>query len=175
MQPRFRTLRTAFGWAGFVVGPRGLMRVYIAEQSRGALLRAIARDMPGARHDRRLLPGLAGSLERYFSGDRVEPVAELDETIGTDFERRVWRACRGIGYGRRWTYKQLAEAAGRPRAARAVGLALGRNPRPIVVPCHRVVRSDGHLGGFSAPGGVSLKATLLDLEISHAAANGARA
>ena len=80
------------------------------------------------------------------------------------FHRAVLAACRRIGYGRTMTYAQLARAAGRPRAVRAAGTAMARNPLPIIIPCHRVVRSDGGLGGYSAPQGVSLKARLLELE-----------
>ncbi len=164
VHPWFRILRTPMGWAAFVTGPRGLLRVYIGARDHQALRVRIARDLAGAREDRRALPELAESLQRYFAGEVVEPAAPLDDTLGTEFERRVWSACRAIGYGQRRTYKQLARAAGSPAGARAVGMALGRNPCPIIVPCHRVVRSDGHPGGFSAPGGVAFKRRLLQME-----------
>ena len=94
------------------------------------------------------------------------------------FHRAVLGACRRIGYGRTITYAQLAAAAGRPRAVRAAGTAMARNPLPIIIPCHRVIRSDGGLGGYSAPQGVSLKARLLALEAvaekSHAGTGAAR-
>ncbi|MBU0617216.1 MAG: MGMT family protein, partial [Planctomycetes bacterium] len=72
--------------------------------------------------------------------------------------------CRRVCYGQTRSYKQLAEQLGRPGAARAVGTAMSRNPCPIVVPCHRVVRSDGSLGGFSGPDGVNTKHRLLQME-----------
>ncbi len=82
--------------------------------------------------------------------------------LGTDFQRRAWRALLQIPYGACWTYGQQARAMGAPRAVRAVGQANGANPLPLVVPCHRVVGAGGGLGGFAA--GLDLKRALLDLE-----------
>lgn len=100
-------------------------------------------------------------LEDYFDGRRTDfdlPLA-LD---GTDFQRRVWAALRQIPYGHTVTYRQLAERIGRPSAARAVGLANGRNPVSIIVPCHRVVGATGELTGYA--GGLERKRWLLELE-----------
>ncbi|MDP2866232.1 MAG: MGMT family protein [Elusimicrobiota bacterium] len=82
----------------------------------------------------------------------------------TPFQRAVWLACMSIPSGRTRSYKWIAEKIGKPGAARAVGSALGKNPFAPVVPCHRVIKSDGTLGGFSAPGGVSAKIKLLKKE-----------
>ncbi|GMT46853.1 MAG: hypothetical protein IEMM0007_0419 [bacterium] len=81
---------------------------------------------------------------------------------GTDFEKRVWLTLKEIPYGQTRTYKWLAEGLGSPRAVRAVGQALGKNPLPIILPCHRVIQSDGKLGGYSS--GIGIKRRLLDLE-----------
>ena len=81
---------------------------------------------------------------------------------GTDFQRSVWAALLEIPYGETWSYGQLAARLGKPGAARAVGLANGRNPIPIVVPCHRVIGADGSLTGYG--GGLDRKLVLLDLE-----------
>ncbi len=82
----------------------------------------------------------------------------------TPFQRAVWKACMMIPEGQTRSYKWIAEKIGRPGAVRAVGSALGKNPFAPVVPCHRVIRSDGALGGFSAPGGPRAKARLLKRE-----------
>lgn len=82
----------------------------------------------------------------------------------TPFQRAVWKACMSIPKGETRSYKWIAEKIGRPGAVRAVGGALGRNPFAPVVPCHRVIRADGGLGGFSAPGGVETKLRLLQKE-----------
>ena len=81
--------------------------------------------------------------------------------MGTHFQNRVWDELKKIPKGEVRTYKQIAIAIGRPNSARAVANACGKNPRPIEIPCHRVVRSDGHLGGYSAIGGIIAKRKLL--------------
>ena len=104
-------------------------------------------------------------LGEYFSGTRRGfdlPLAPQ----GTDFQRRVWRALQDIPYGQTRSYAQLAAAVGAPRACRAVGGANGRNPLPILIPCHRVIAADGRLAGFSA--GLERKEALLELEGIHA-------
>lgn len=100
-------------------------------------------------------------LEAYFRGELKEFDLPL-EMDGTDFQLRVWNALRAIPYGETISYAQLAEKIGNPKAVRAVGLANGSNPIPIIVPCHRVIGSDGSLTGFG--GGLSTKQKLLDLE-----------
>ena len=83
---------------------------------------------------------------------------------GTPFQLKVWKELRKIPYGETQTYKQIAEILGNSRAARAVANACGKNPLPIIIPCHRVIRSDGGLGGYSGKGGVKEKQRLLDRE-----------
>jgi methylated-DNA-[protein]-cysteine S-methyltransferase len=100
-------------------------------------------------------------LEQYFAGRRTEFDLDVDPD-GTPFERRVWDEVRAIPYGQTATYADIARRIGRPRACRAVGRANGRNPLAVVVPCHRVIGSDGSLTGYA--GGVEMKRTLLDLE-----------
>lgn len=80
---------------------------------------------------------------------------------GTEFQKKVWREISKIPKGKTITYKELAKQIGKPRAVRAVGNAVGANPYPIIIPCHRVVRSNGTLGGYSGKGGTKTKKTLL--------------
>ncbi|MFL6196376.1 MAG: methylated-DNA--[protein]-cysteine S-methyltransferase [Thermoanaerobaculia bacterium] len=104
---------------------------------------------------------LRRQLAEYFAGERQE----FDLTLapeGTPFERTVWEALRGIPFGQTRSYGEIAQAIGRPGAARAVGRANGANPIPIVVPCHRVIGSDGSLTGFG--GGLEAKSRLLEIE-----------
>ncbi len=101
-------------------------------------------------------------LERYFSGAPVAFDAPLDLGSGTAFERRVWEATRRVRYGEVVSYGWIAARAGSPRAARAVGNALGQNPIPILIPCHRVILGSNAMGGFS--GGLTWKRFLLELE-----------
>ena len=106
----------------------------------------------------------ARQLNEYFAGERREFELELAPE-GTKFQVEVLEALRGIPYGETRTYRDIAVAVGRPKAVRAVGNANGRNPLPIVIPCHRVIGSDGSLTGFG--GGIETKRYLLDLEQQH--------
>jgi len=101
------------------------------------------------------------ALQRYFEGEPMPSDIALD-LRGTPFQRRVWSELLEIPHGETRSYKQIAGAIGVPRAPRAVGNAVGSNPVPIIVPCHRVLRSDGSLGGFGC--GVEIKEKLLRLE-----------
>jgi methylated-DNA-[protein]-cysteine S-methyltransferase len=103
-------------------------------------------------------------IEAYFAGERTTFDLPL-HLAGTDFQRRVWAGLRTIPYGETWSYGQLAAHLGSPGASRAVGLANGRNPVAIVVPCHRVVGANGRLTGYG--GGLERKQALLDLERRH--------
>lgn len=111
--------------------------------------------------DHRLLDLAARQLDDYFAAKRCVfdlPLAPR----GTEFQRTVWMTLAGIGYGETISYAQLAQRVGKPTAMRAVGAANGRNPLPIVLPCHRVIGADGALTGFG--GGLPTKQFLLELE-----------
>lgn len=101
-------------------------------------------------------------LDEYFAGKRTAFDVPLDLSYGTDFQIKVWQALCQIPYGQTMSYKELAERVGKPTAFRACANANGKNPISLIVPCHRVVASDGGLGGYT--GGVSIKETLLALE-----------
>lgn len=108
-----------------------------------------------------VLDDAVAQLESYFAGERTDFDLPLHPQ-GTDFQLRVWAALREIPYGETISYGELARRVGNPSASRAVGLANGRNPISIVVPCHRVIGADGSLTGYG--GGMDRKRTLLDLE-----------
>ena len=121
------------------------------------------RHMPvitGSRDDR-VLPEVQEQLAAYFTRDLKE-FSLRTSVRGTDFQRRVWAGLAQIPYGETWSYRDLAEQIGAPSAVRAVGLANGKNPISIVVPCHRVVGANGSLTGYG--GGLPNKQLLLDLE-----------
>jgi methylated-DNA-[protein]-cysteine S-methyltransferase len=103
-------------------------------------------------------------LDAYFAGERLEFDVPM-RLDGTDFQRQVWTALLGIPYGETASYGEIAQEIGRPTASRAVGMANGRNPVAIIVPCHRVIGSSGTLVGYG--GGLPRKQTLLDLERAH--------
>jgi methylated-DNA-[protein]-cysteine S-methyltransferase len=111
--------------------------------------------------DAAALATAAIQLEQYFAGERTE--FDLDVQLeGTPFERRVWAEVRAIPYGETASYAEIARRIGSPGASRAVGRANGHNPIAVIVPCHRVVGSDGSLTGYA--GGIEMKRALLDLE-----------
>ena len=104
---------------------------------------------------------LKQQLDAYFSGR--DPKFKLQIQLhGTEFQQAVWTACASIPFGETRSYGDLARMIGKPRALRAVGMALGANPIPIVIPCHRVIGSNGELTGFA--GGLDVKKALLELE-----------
>ncbi len=112
-------------------------------------------------YDEGAFAGLFRELDRYFN-DRATAFNEPLDLIGTPFELSVFHAMQRIPFGKTLSYHELAVAIGKPKAARAVGLACGKNPVPIIVPCHRVKRADGSIGGYT--GGVWIKKALLELE-----------
>ena len=108
---------------------------------------------------------LRRELSGYFGGNLREFSQNVSFTGGTEFERQVWLALPEIPYGETRTYKWMAERVGCPRGSRAVGQALRKNPIPIVLPCHRVIESDGKLGGYAL--GEDIKRRLLHMEYYH--------
>jgi methylated-DNA-[protein]-cysteine S-methyltransferase len=116
-----------------------------------------------------LLSSLQSRILAYFNGRSADFSTGIAFGLGKmgSFDRTVLEACAKIPFGRTLTYAQLARTIGHPSAARAVGNALARNPIPLIIPCHRVLRSDGALGGFSAIGSTALKQRLLDFEQAH--------
>lgn len=143
--------------------PTGLLRVAYADDGEDAVLADLA-----ARVSPRVLaaPGRLDrarrELDEYLTGRRRHFELELDRRLMTDFGRRVLDAARAVPYGATATYGEVAAAAGSPRGSRAAGNALGSNPLPVVLPCHRVVHADGGLGGYT--GGLERKRALLAIE-----------
>ena len=137
-------------------------RVTFSVDRDGRLLAVdLAGKTPEGVRDERRCAAVRGALEDYLAGRREQFSLPLALT-GTPFQQRVWNALRAIPYGRVVSYADIARRIGQPGAARAVGQANGRNPIPIVVPCHRVVASGGGLGGFS--NGLEIKRQLLAIE-----------
>lgn len=163
----YRTVDSPIGELLLACSPAGLVRVAFASEGLGTVLDALATPT-GAQltEDQKNAPDAtltttATQLDEYFAGTRREFDLPLD-LPGQSFRRTVQRALRDIPYGETRTYKEVAEAVGNRNAVRAVGTACATNPLPVVVPCHRVLRSDGSLGGYL--GGLDAKKLLLELE-----------
>lgn len=141
----------------------GLVYVGFEREDPTAVLAMIAeRISPRMLPDPERLRVAAVQLDEYFAGKRTEFDLALDFSLSTGFRGRIQRMLSEIAYGETRTYRDLAERAGNPKAVRAVGSACASNPLPVVVPCHRVLRSDGSLGGYR--GGLAAKQLLLALE-----------
>ncbi len=164
MATTYRLVQTDLGWCGFVMSPRGLRGVETPQKSAAAARRLIRQRHPQAEENPRLAARFAGQLQAYFRGEATTFDVSLDLHEHTAFQRRVWQACEQVAYGTTSSYRDLARAVGKPQAARAVGMAMKRNPVPIVIPCHRICRHDGSLGGYSGAGGLNLKRRLLAME-----------
>jgi methylated-DNA-[protein]-cysteine S-methyltransferase len=157
------TIGSPLGPLTLVAGDDALAGLYLNGRAPAKVLAttALATTGPGSDAGEKVFAETARQLGEYFDGRRQ--VFDLPLALdGTAFQRTVWAALLGIGYGQTVSYGQLADQIGRPTAARAVGLANGRNPVSIIVPCHRVVGSDGSLTGYG--GGIGNKRRLLDLE-----------
>ena len=159
---KFATVNTKFGWVGVGGSEAGLVLLTLPKSSRKAALSEMKEFAPDAVEEASAFGDLPNRLQRYFNGDMVLFPDRIDLSGATTFHRAVWDATLSIPYGETRTYAWVAQQIGKPRALRAVGRALARNPFPIIVPCHRVVSSNGDLGGFS--GGLALKKRLLELE-----------
>ncbi len=161
---KYTACRTNKGWIGILGSAKGLLVTTLPQPSVQEARQLLGARVNYATWSPRWFEDLMERLRTYFGGYQVAFPDELDLSGATPFQRQVWEITRLIPYGKTRSYLWVAEQIKRPGVARAVGQALSRNPLPIIVPCHRVVASDGKLGGFS--GGVEMKGYLLSLEAS---------
>jgi methylated-DNA-[protein]-cysteine S-methyltransferase len=159
----YTTTDSPFGTLLLATTPKGLVRVGLPNQDADELLADLAtRVSPRVLEAPAQLDETRRELDLYFEGKLTEFDLPLDWRLSKDFRRRVLRAIARIPYGQTRSYTQMATSAGNVRAVRAAGTACGSNPLPLVVPCHRVLRSGGALGGYG--GGLPMKEGLLRLE-----------
>jgi methylated-DNA-[protein]-cysteine S-methyltransferase len=160
----YRTVDTPVGPLLLAATEQGLVRVAYPNQGHDAVLQALAdRVSPRVLHAPGRLDPVARQLDDYFAGRRQRFDVPLDWRLSTGFRSTVLHHLAiDVDYGHTASYAALAALAGNPKAVRAVGTACATNPLPVVVPCHRVVRSDGAIGNYA--GGVEAKRTLLELE-----------
>ena len=159
----YRTVDTPLGPLLLAATPAGLLRVAYESEGHDTVLTSLAeRVSPRVLRAPGRLDDVAREIEDYFAGHRHTFDLPLDLQLARGFRREVLTHLRDIAYGTTASYSAVAAAAGRPTAVRAVGTACAVNPLPIVIPCHRVVRSDGSIGAYL--GGVAAKQALLSLE-----------
>jgi methylated-DNA-[protein]-cysteine S-methyltransferase len=159
----YTTADSPFGPLLLATTPRGLVRVGLPNQDADELLAELsARVSPRVLEAAAPLDEARRELDLYFAGKLTEFELPLDWQLSRDFRRRALRAIARIPYGKTRSYTEIATSAGNERAVRAAGTACGTNPIPVVVPCHRVLRTGGGLGGYG--GGLPMKESLLRLE-----------
>lgn len=162
----YRTIDTPVGRLLLAATDTGLVRVAFEREGFEVVLESLAQAVsPRVLEAPARLDRVAAELDEYFAGQRQAFDVPLDHTMSSrasGFRQLVQRYLPRIGYGTTRTYKEVAELVGHPRAVRAVGTACATNPLPVVVPCHRVLRTDGGLGGYL--GGLEAKTRLLALE-----------
>jgi methylated-DNA-[protein]-cysteine S-methyltransferase len=169
-EQHYQLFGTRLGACGIAWSERGVTRLQLPERTPTATERRLmGRSVnSGAGEPPAPVREAIALLERYFAGERVD-FASVAVDLGNvgPFHRKVYDATRSLGWGQTASYGDLARQAGSPGAARAVGQAMGHNPVPIIVPCHRVLASGRKIGGFSAYGGALTKERLLALEGVH--------
>lgn len=159
----YRTIDTPIGRLLLAATPAGLVRVAFDVEGHDAVLQDLAaRLSPRILHAPRRLDGVAREIDEYFAGRRTHFDLPLDLSLSKGFRRLVLEHLTRIAFGHTESYAEVARTVGHPKAVRAVGSACATNPIPVVVPCHRVMRSDGTLGGYL--GGLAVKSALLHLE-----------
>jgi len=163
---RFSVFKTGWGYFGLAGAEAGLLRTCLPADSPEQVRTSLLSGLPKAQYAPQLFTALQKQIIRYFAGQDVNFGQDIPVVLDgfSPFARAVLNACRDVTFGRTITYGQLAQKADRPFAARAVGAVMAHNPLPLIIPCHRVVRSDGKIGGFSAQGGPALKKRMLELE-----------
>jgi methylated-DNA-[protein]-cysteine S-methyltransferase len=168
MKLNYLIFSSRLGWLGVLGSQKGLRRLVLPRSSPEQVLHLLT-EPTMEQHDQSLSEAEAGyfgdlpdRIRGYLAGKVVSFSDKLDLSWASLFQRSVWKVDQSIPYGETRTYAWIAGKLGMPKAARAVGQALAKNPLPIIIPCHRVICSDGSLGGFS--GGQDLKRCLLGIE-----------
>jgi methylated-DNA-[protein]-cysteine S-methyltransferase len=167
----FELFDTAIGQCAIAWGPRGITGLTLPERDEWATRARMERQRPTAREEAAPpeVEAVVADIQRLLGGEAQDLSAvTLDMSEVPDFDRRVYAETRAICRGETLTYGEIATRLGDRGLSRAVGQSLGRNPFPIIVPCHRVIAADGKAGGFSAPGGLATKRRLLEIEGARA-------
>jgi methylated-DNA-[protein]-cysteine S-methyltransferase len=160
----YHLFETGLGLCGIAWSDQGITRFRLPDTDRDAVAKAFgvkARPTEPPPH----VAAAAAEAKRYFGGERIDFRALGLDLAGIEpFRRTIYDALRAVGWGETVTYGELAKRAGAPGAAQEVGVAMARNPVPLIIPCHRVLAAGGKIGGFSAPGRTETKERMLALE-----------
>jgi len=156
----YAIFQVSWGWVGVLGTDKGLLRITLPKNSKSDALNELYLESSDASEDEATFSDLADKLKRYFKGEEVDFTnIAISMELLPSFEQAALQAAASIPYGQTVSYGELAARAGRPKAVRAAGQAMKRNPLPIIVPCHRVIKANGTIGGYN--GKPELKQQLL--------------
>ena len=158
----YTVFQTNQGWMGLLVSQAGVVAATLPQTTRRQAIDLLGEKAKQANFSPDELNDITQRFQDYYSGKKTLFPDALDFSGATGFQKQVWQAAQQIPHGETRSYGWLAKQIGKPKAARAVGLALGKNPFLVIVPCHRVIAGDGTLGGFGC--GLPAKQKLLKLE-----------
>ena len=163
---KYVIFETKWGYFGLAGTESVLCRTCLPGPKRRRTETHLLRDLPGAQFDKIFFRLLQEQIAAYYEGACINFGPEIPVSLDgfRAFGASVLRKCRQLQFGKTISYGGLAKKSGHPAASRAVGSALAKNPLPLIIPCHRVLGTDGNLGGFSAPGGIAVKKKMLELE-----------
>jgi len=169
---KYVIFKTKWGFFGLLANQKGLLKSVLPHASHKTAKKYLPVGMfKGAKKDKVLCPELQKAIKAYYDSDNAEYADFTGRFFAplcleaSEFAQKVLKTCMKIPLGQTITYSQLAERAGFPKAARAAGTVLAKNQLPLIIPCHRVIRSDGKIGRFSAPGGAATKKKMLEHEM----------
>ena len=163
---KYTIFQTKWGYFGLAGTKYGLCRTQLPGSKPEKIKKRLLENLPTAQFDKTFYKILQQQIIAYFEGACVNFTRDIPLILDgfSSFGISVLTTCREIEIGQTTTYGKLAKKAGRPNASRAVGSTLAKNPLPLIIPCHRIIRNDGKMGGFSAPGGIILKKKMIELE-----------
>jgi methylated-DNA-[protein]-cysteine S-methyltransferase len=168
-EAKYTIFNTKWGYFGLAGTDSGLCRTQLPGANREKIKSLLLKNLPSCQFDKNFLKPLQEQIAAYFEGTCVKFDSNIPLFLNgfSPFGTSVLAACRNIGFGQTTTYGQLAKKSCSPNASRAAGSVLAKNPLPLIIPCHRIIRNDGKLGGFTSPGGITLKKRLLSHENPH--------
>lgn len=160
---KYAVFSTKWGYFGLAGTDSGLLRTHLPRPEPEKVKSQLLKGLGPAEYNRAYFRSAQEMITAYFAGAYVNFDSDIAVALDglSEFSQRILSACRNVKYGKTISYGQLAKKAGQPKAVRAVGAALAGNPLPLIIPCHRVIYSDGRTGGFSAAGGKRTKEKLL--------------
>lgn len=171
---KYAIFLTAWGWAGFMADQRGLRLLLLPEQRKEDVVLELRKNLNNNNISNNInnigeesgdYRDLIQKIKDYFVGKKVDfSDCQLNLDKFTNFQKKILQVVRKIPYGETRSYKWVAQTAGYPRAYRAVGNVMKNNPIPLIIPCHRVIKNNGMLGGFSGKEGIALKKKMIDIE-----------